>query len=128
VTPAAAWRWGAVLAYMAGLFLSSSTSNYPSVSVRYADTVVHLLLYAGLASVSLHALAEGRWSGVTTKRAVWAVAIAVAYGGFDEVHQSFVAGRSSEWADLLADAGGATAATVAARGWVILTKRMKQEE
>jgi len=42
-------------------------------------------------------------------------------GAFDEYHQSFVAGRSSDLADLVADAAGASGAAAGLKLWVILT-------
>jgi VanZ family protein len=50
-----------------------------------------------------------------------AVLIVVAYGGTDEYHQAFVDGRTSELADVVADATGGVLAVVAARVWVILS-------
>lgn len=115
-------RWGLVLAYMAGLFVLSSIHDLPVPAAEGSDKVGHAILYAGLAAVSLRALAGGRWAGVTLGCALQAMLIAVAYGGFDEFHQSFVSGRSSELADVAANATGAVTAAVAARAWVILTR------
>ena len=49
------------------------------------------------------------------RHALLAILITVAYGASDEYHQRFVAGRSSELADLYADAAGASVA--AALSW-----------
>lgn len=113
-------RWGAVAAYMAGLFLLSSWSS-PVALPEGSDKLGHLVLYAGLGAVTLCALADGRAARVSAGACVGAVLIAVAYGAFDEYHQSFVAGRSSDLADLVADAAGASGAAAGLKLWVILT-------
>ena len=106
---------------MAGLFALSSISNPPAVPGEPSDKFLHGILYAGLGSVSLRAVVDRRWSQVTARRVVDAVLIAMAYGAFDEFHQSFVSGRESEFADLIADAAGAAIAVVVLWLWGILT-------
>jgi VanZ family protein len=105
---------------MGGLFLLSSLPHPPAIPVEGSDKLAHLALYAGLAGVSLRALAAGRWDRVTTGTCVGAILLAVAYGAADEFHQSFVENRTSEVADLVADAVGAAAAAVGSRVWGIL--------
>ena len=74
----------------------------------------------------LRALARGRLSGVTWRRALAAVLVATLYGISDEAHQAFVPGRYPDRFDVLADCVGATlAVTLAlaaahARRWGIL--------
>ena len=106
---------------MAGLYILSSRSDLPVPSADGFDKLGHVILYAGLAGVSLRALAGGRWAGVTPLSMGLAVLIVVAYGGTDEYHQAFVDGRTSELADVVADATGGVLAVVAARVWVILS-------
>lgn len=105
---------------MAGLFALSSVSNPPALPGEPSDKLVHAVLYAGLGSVSLRAVVDRRWSQITARRVLDAVLIAVAYGAFDEFHQSFVAGRQSDFTDVIADAGGAVTAAVALWLWGIL--------
>jgi len=111
---------------MAGLFLLSSWSSPPSLP-EGSDKLAHMALYAGLGVLSLWALADGRAARVRVGVCVGAVLIAVAYGIFDEYHQAFVDGRSSEVADLVADAVGASTAAAGAKLWVILTARRSEE-
>lgn len=118
-----AHKWTPVLAYMAGLFALSSVSNPPALPGEPSDKLVHAVLYAGLGSVSLRAVVDRRWSRITARRALDAVLIAVAYGAFDEFHQSFVAGRQSDLADLIADASGAVTSAVALWLWGILWRK-----
>ena len=70
-----------------------------------SDKVAHFLVYALLAALLRRAFGPGlRWPVAAT---VAAAAIATAYGAIDEVHQSFVPGRSATVADGVADAAGA---------------------
>ena len=106
---------------MAGLFALSSVSNPPTFADQPSDKLIHGMLYAGLGSLSLRAVVARRWRDITARRSVDALLIAVAYGAFDEFHQSFVSGRESEFADLIADTAGAAIAVVVLWLWGILT-------
>ena len=108
---------------MAGLFALSSISNPPAVPGEPSDKFLHGILYAGLGSVSLRAVVDRRLSQVTARRVVDAVLIAMAYGAFDEFHQSFVTGRQSDVVDLAADSVGAAAAAIALWLWGILWRK-----
>ncbi|MEX2043905.1 MAG: VanZ family protein, partial [Opitutus sp.] len=46
-----------------------------------------------------------------------AFVVAAVFGATDEWHQSFVPGRTSEWADWIADALGAALAVMMYTGW-----------
>ncbi|MGE3165818.1 MAG: VanZ family protein [Planctomycetota bacterium] len=76
----------------------------------HADKVVHALLYAIL-------LGCFRWAFVPRTPAVrWvplSLAFTLAYAVVDEVHQSYVPGRSPDAADLAADFAGALVAAAA---------------
>jgi VanZ family protein len=104
-----AWWWGPVLIYAALIFIASSIPQPPSLPQIVTDKDVHGGVYAGFALVVLRALAR-RWERVTLLTMAGAVVLAVLYGGSDEFHQSFVPGRTSDIADLRADAIGATVA------------------
>jgi VanZ family protein len=108
---------------MAALFVLSSLSNPPVIPGEPSDKWTHALLYAGLGSVSLRAVVDRRWSHITARRVLDAVLVAVAYGTFDEFHQSFVAGRESDVADVMADTVGAAMAAVALWLWGILVRK-----
>jgi VanZ family protein len=117
-------RWGLVFIYMAVLFVFSSIPNPPALPRSGSDKLIHATLYAGLGLVTLRALAQGRWHDVAFTHSIGALLIAIAYGAFDEFHQSFVAGRRSSLDDLAADALGSCAAAGAVWVWSILTKKM----
>lgn len=70
---------------------------------------MHVVAFAVLAAavrLALHS-SGGRQLSLAS---VVAVAVAVAYGIVDEVHQSFVPGRTSSVADVCSDASGAVLA------------------
>ena len=91
-----------------------------------SPTSGHSIGYALLGALLLRALARGRVSGVTWRRAAAAVLLASLYGISDEWHQSFVPGRSPNRFDLLVDFLGATLGVTVcgvaarARAWGIL--------
>jgi VanZ family protein len=104
-----AWWWGPVAIYAAAIFIASSIPQPPSLPQIVTDKGLHGGLYGGFALVILRALAK-RWDRVTPLTAAAAIVAAVVYGISDEFHQSFVPGRTSDAADVLADAIGATVA------------------
>lgn len=89
--------WAAFLFY-----LSSRTWDRGMVGFPIDDTVVHVLLYAVLGG----ALALGRRLAPVPPPARRLLILGLLYALSDEVHQLFVAGRSFDPADLLADAAG----------------------
>ena len=96
--------WAIALGYMAGIFALSSIpgGGMPESGFSHADKLVHFAIYAGLGALLFR-----------TGIAPWAcVAIAVAYGASDELHQRFTPGRGVELADAVADAAGASTAVV----------------
>jgi VanZ family protein len=112
------WLWGPVLVMMAIIFTVSSIPNLQHLPGNISDKTGHGIGYAMLGALLLRALAGGRRAGVTWRTVLLAVACATAYGVSDEFHQRFVPGRSSDVYDVLADAEGATAASLGA--WAIL--------
>lgn len=110
------WLWGPVVIQMAVIFYLSSLHEPPLPS-DISDTSGHFLGYALLGALMLRAVAGGRLPAITWRLALAAVALSSLYGASDEVHQSFVAGRSPEVLDWAADSMGAVAA--AAVGYVL---------
>jgi VanZ family protein len=93
------------LAWAALIFFLSSRPVMPTPPIPIADKIAHLGAY-GLLATLLCRLGHG-WRG-----AVLAWFIAAAYGATDEWHQAYVPGRSTEFADWLADAIGAALAVI----------------
>ena len=122
--------WGPVLAAMALIFWLSAQPALPAVPGGFTDKEAHALVYGALAGLWYRASARGRWRGVTLARGVVAVVAATAYGVSDEWHQTFVATRTADAADVLADAiGAATAATtIWACGIMAARRQLRQAD
>jgi VanZ family protein len=117
--------WLPVVVYAAAIFVVSSLPEAP-MPPGVGDKTGHVAAYAGLALVALRALAGGGWAGVTPGRSGIAIALAIAYGASDEVHQAFVPGRSPDVQDLLADAAGSAVAAGAA--WAFAVRRARRRD
>ena len=109
--------WLPVIAYMAMLFGFSSLSTLPSPPGELSYYEVHIAAYAGLATITVRALARGRLRNVTLRAVCGAILISSLYGVTDEYHQLFVPGRSFEGLDMIADAIGSVAGASAAGAW-----------
>ena len=120
--------WLPVIAYMAMLFGFSSLSTTPSPPGALTYYEVHFAAYAGLAAITVRALARGRLRNVTWRAVCGAVAISSLYGVTDEYHQLFVPGRSFEVLDMLADALGAVAGASAVGAWSIIRRRTETRD
>lgn len=92
------------LAWAGLIFWLSSQPRLPAPPFAFpgADKLAHAAAFGLLALLVLFALPVR-----SLRAALAAVVLATAYGLADEVHQAFVAGRSSDALDLLADAAGA---------------------
>jgi VanZ family protein len=108
--------WGPVVAQMAAIFLFSSLHDpAPLIPGGITDKGGHFIGYALLGALMLRALAGGRLAAITWRLALAALALSSLYGISDELHQVFVAGRSPEVLDWVADSAGALAAVVTGR-------------
>ena len=95
--------WGPTAGWATVLFLLSELGVFrTTVWLALNDKLVHISLYAVLGAT----LAWGkRKSG--TRLPHWVlIAVGIAYGAADELHQRFTPGRIPSAADLLADAVG----------------------
>lgn len=102
-------RWPLLLAWLALIFALSSipSTPQPPSEVPY-DKLAHLVLYGVLGFLLAWML--GRRAGGGRERVIAiAVALSVAYGVSDEIHQAFVPGRDPSIGDLVADFAGALA-------------------
>jgi VanZ family protein len=100
------FAWALAALYCLAIFLLSSRTpqRLPASPFAHADKLVHAVEYAVLGGLLARALG-GRGLGWTG--CLLAVALAATYGASDEWHQSFVPGRDSSIADLVADTIGA---------------------
>lgn len=101
--------WFPVIFYCGAIFVQSAYPSPDSLSsFPLGDKVMHILAYAVLGALFYRALAKNR----PNRRAPWIVFLSILlttlYGVGDEIHQSFVALRTAEGADVLADFAGGT--------------------
>jgi len=95
--------WGPAAIWAAVLFLFSRSSETPDTTwLPFGDKLGHMALYAVLGA----ALAWGRQASSSRLPHFVFLLIGVLYGVIDEWHQSFVPGRESSAADVVADALG----------------------
>jgi len=95
------------LAYAALIFwLSHQPNPLPALTLEVSDKLLHAVEYAGLAALLVLGLTHLGTMGLR-RAALLAVALAVAYGGTDELHQAFVPNRDASWLDWAADSTGA---------------------
>lgn len=99
------------------IFYLSSRRLPPAVSAA-PDWLLHGVAYGTLAALLHRAVAGRFWRARATVSGLAGVLlVTVLYGVSDEVHQSFVPGRTSEARDVLSDgAGAAIALAVLAAG------------
>ena len=94
------------LLYAAAIFVQSSFAlpELPRRPPEGFDKFLHLLEYGVLGFLVQRGIALGLRRPETT----WLVAAAASalYGGTDELHQSFVPGRTADWLDFAADVVG----------------------
>ncbi len=112
-------RWAPVVAVMATLFLLSGQSQV-EVPGGLSDKAAHAIAYGGLGLLIVRAVAGGLPARITVRVAALSIAIALAYGASDELHQMFVPGRMPDVRDLVADASGAILAVVVCWAWGII--------
>ena len=125
--PSRLWLWAPALAVMALIFAVSSMSA-PPAPPQVNDKVEHFLAYGVLALLVLRATSGGGWAGVSRGALLAAWGVAAVYGVSDEVHQSFVPGRASDPADVVADALGAAVALVAAGAFGIIRRSRRSAD
>jgi VanZ family protein len=114
--------WGPVVAYMAVIFYASSQPDIAqALTGRVSDKILHGLEYTVLAVLITRALSGGLPRRIRGVVLIAAVLMTIAYGASDELHQSFVPGRSADWVDVLADSGGALAGVAACWAWGIIS-------
>ena len=117
--------WSAVMSYCGFLYYLSDQPrlHLPQV-VPSSDTVAHVAAYAVLGWLWTVALRE-TWEGCSSLAAVlFALLFTLGYGLSDEWHQSFVPGRVSSAADVVADVIGGG---LGAGSFFLWTRRRAEE-
>lgn len=110
--------WFPVIFYSAIIFCLSGIPNLRApLAENNFDKVIHLGEYLILGILGARALTNTR-EHYSPRMVFWAVFLfCLFYGITDEFHQSFVAGRVSDWKDALADTLGGSLG-----GWLYLMK------
>lgn len=100
--------WGPALLYMAGIFVASAQPTVSLPRLGDSDKVLHFAAYAGLGGLLAYGGAPAALGPLPL------IAIGSMYGASDEVHQSFVPGRTPDLLDWVADTLGVIAGVLAA--------------
>ncbi|RIK46291.1 MAG: hypothetical protein DCC58_03690 [Chloroflexi bacterium] len=107
---------------MTMIFLLSSQERVPATPVFSAQVmayVAHFVMFGVLAGLFCVALAG---SQLSIRACVSAVALALCYAIFDEIHQAFVPGRDASVSDVIVDLAGALSG---AFGWYWVHRRSR---
>ena len=116
-----ALRFGPYLFGVVAIWLVSAMERPPipePLVFWNSDKLLHMIAYAILATLALFA------AGAHRHGAIAAVLMSALYGGVDELHQSFVPGRSSSLLDLVADTLGALLAVTV---WLSIKRRKRAQ-
>ncbi len=104
--------WWLTLAWavlIVALTVAPMPATGPSLAVRGMDKLVHAALFGVLAWLALQARARGG----ARRPAVWLLLVGIAlFAGADEWVQQFVAGRSADLMDWVADMAGVLSAVL----------------
>ncbi|MCD4733582.1 VanZ family protein [bacterium] len=119
--PSLLWRWLAgagLLTGMVGIFFLSEQSHLPQTfTFPGIDKLQHATAFGILGILAQLAVGVRGKSGYL----LVAILIVTCYAIFDELHQSWIPGRDSDFFDVLADFSGATLGAIA----VIIFRRLR---
>jgi VanZ family protein len=115
------YGWAAAVALI--IFAESSRGHLAVPTVAGIDKVAHFAVFGllGTALARIPKIAGMRPFGVFA-----AVILASLYGAADEWHQSFVPGRSVDFADWLADSSGALVAVLIYDRWTLYRRVLER--
>lgn len=113
-----AWRWLAVVLWMAVIFYVSAQPDLPHHPQATADVILKKIAHVAEYGI-LAGLVYWAWGGLLgtqgKKAVLGALAVAAFYAVSDELHQGFVPGRDSQPLDVAFDLVGATLALLVVR-------------
>jgi len=97
---------GPTIGYILIIFIISSVPSLrgPELGFQLQDKVLHVLEF-GFLGILLQRSIYYQYN-ITLKSVIWVLILGIGYGGFDEIHQSFVIGREASVGDFFADAVG----------------------
>jgi VanZ family protein len=104
-------RFFPMLAVMASIFLLSHTpgDNLPS-AINGMDKICHAVAYGVLTLCFLYAIHPSFQNRSFLELGLSAIIFSLLFGVSDEFHQTFIAHRSADWRDLVADVTGSALA------------------
>ena len=111
--------FGPPVAWAVLIFLASSIPQhaFPESRIFTQDKVIHGAVYAVLALLVFRGI-RVRNPAAPAFSVIWrTILICLLYGALDELHQSYVPGRSCDVFDLIADVCGAGLAVAGALLW-----------
>lgn len=110
--------------YAAITIQSCLVVRVPDISVPFVDKLVHAAIYGILGALVARALRHGTARPPSAMMTVAFVVVAAScLGALDEIHQSFVPGRSPDVLDGVADAVGAALGSAA---YVSFSRRRRE--
>ena len=115
------------LVILVGIFIVSHQPRIelPELSIWQMDKFLHIIAYFVL-GCTLAMAVEGNFKGMKRNAKIWMVVIVGAlYAIADEIHQSYVPGRSSDIFDIIADFIGIGLSVLLFNKIVGLIKRLK---
>lgn len=94
---------------MGAIYVASSIPKLPRLTEAFdVYTLAHVFVFGILFLLGERAFFHQAWSSYLQRNSfLGAFVLTCAYGILDEIHQSFVPGRSPDAMDVLADAAGA---------------------
>jgi VanZ family protein len=111
------WYQGPFILACIAISVASSYSNIPTLTIQlWQDKVFHAIAFGILALLALRAFRfQSSVRILASRPEVSAVAFSAFYGVLDEIHQSYVPGRTTDPWDVVADVAGALIALGLAR-------------
>lgn len=110
-----AYLWPVLLAMTIFFVSGAQELATPDLGFQFSkDKLAHFLVF-GLLATSV--LRTPQLNNLSKRSLILAALIVSAYGGFDEIRQSFTPGRSVELADWFADTLGACVAVLVYARW-----------
>ncbi len=98
------FRWTPLFVWVGVILTSTSIPNVSTPGPAGMDKLGHLLLYGVLGMLTVRALWD---AGQPLRTLVTSLAAIAVFAAIDEWHQGFIPGRSTDFADWVADVAGA---------------------
>jgi len=105
-----------LIIYWILVFVATSLPSTSAIGIGKFDKIAHFSAYAVLAFLMYWLFDINKKTEILSWRKVFVIIFVLTfYGIFDEIHQSFIPGRSTEFYDLVADVLGIWTGVLIAR-------------